>query len=91
VNTEKCNTPSQIQKFSSCRTKVQDDLALAGLTVRDNTNQNYIQKKRWMNVALWNMHLILQRTAYAVYLLSLGMMTEQANSCSKPDFYFWHS
>lgn len=44
-------TVANSETFHRVELKLQDDLALAGLTVRDNTNQNYIQKKRWMNVA----------------------------------------
>jgi hypothetical protein len=43
-------TVANSETFHRVELKLQDDLALAGLTVRDNTNQNYIQK-RWMNVA----------------------------------------
>ena len=39
------------ESFHRYELKLQDDLALAGLTVRDNTNQSYQLKKRWMNVA----------------------------------------
>jgi hypothetical protein len=37
-------TVANSETFHRVELKLQDDLALAGLTVRDNTNQNYIQK-----------------------------------------------
>ncbi len=44
-------TVTNTENFHRVELQLQDDLALAGLTVRDNTNQVYQLKKRWMNVA----------------------------------------
>ncbi|MEN3978249.1 hypothetical protein [Acinetobacter sp. CWB-B33] len=39
------------ESFHRTQLKLQDDLALAGIIVRDDLNNNYLLKKRWMNVA----------------------------------------
>lgn len=44
-------TVSNTESFHRVQLALRDDLSLAGITVRDNTNQAYQLKKRWMNVA----------------------------------------
>lgn len=39
------------ENFHRTKIKLQDDLSLAGITVRDDQNNIYLHKKRWMNVA----------------------------------------
>ena len=39
------------ENFHRTQIKLQDDLSLAGITVRDDQNNTYLHKKRWMNVA----------------------------------------
>lgn len=39
------------ERFHRTQIKLQDDLSLAGITVRDDQNNPYLHKKRWMNVA----------------------------------------
>ena len=39
------------ESFHRTQLKLQDDLALAGIIVSDDQNNNYLLKKRWMNVA----------------------------------------
>ncbi|MDA0697463.1 MAG: hypothetical protein O2793_13780 [Proteobacteria bacterium] len=44
-------TVQNTENFLRVEIELRDDLALAGLTVKDSTDQNYSLKKRWMNVA----------------------------------------
>ena len=44
-------TVQNSESFHRVELKLRDDLALAGITVRDEANQAYWLKKRWMNVA----------------------------------------
>ena len=39
------------ESFHRTQLKLQDDLALAGIIINDDQNNNYLLKKRWMNVA----------------------------------------
>lgn len=43
-------TVQNTENFLRVEIELRDDLALAGLTVKDSTDQNYSLKKRWMNV-----------------------------------------
>lgn len=43
-------TIANSDSFHRVELLLREDLTLAGLTVRDNSNQNYNLKKRWMNV-----------------------------------------
>lgn len=44
-------TIQNMESFLRIELQLRDDLSLAGITVRDNNNQIYSLKKRWMNVA----------------------------------------
>lgn len=44
-------TVQNSESFHRTQLKLQDDLALAGIIVSDDQNNNYLLKKRWMNVA----------------------------------------
>ncbi|MDH0032570.1 MULTISPECIES: hypothetical protein [unclassified Acinetobacter] len=43
-------TVQNTENFHRVELQLRDDLSLAGITVRDNSNQAYQLKKRWMNV-----------------------------------------
>ena len=43
-------TVQSTENFHRVELQLRDDLSLAGITVRDNSNQAYQLKKRWMNV-----------------------------------------
>lgn len=44
-------TVQNSESFHRTQLKLQDDLAFAGIIVSDDQNNNYLLKKRWMNVA----------------------------------------